>query len=361
MRNKANPPQEDGPAYYWDDLEVENPKSERSSTRLLLIVSALAAALFFGGTYAANININSGTATEFGQGVLSTVVCGGDPITVKVTPVLAFKNSSGSGNYEISQIKVGDIPTRCNGNVFTLKAWGETGSELPLYRKKNSISEKYYSVDVLASGGVYSLVTGLDSAIDPNDISYTTNEFTVNLYNSTGTPIEAATSSSNVYRITMESSNKAIDTVRLAMFGGVGGGANNVLCNSNEVSTGFNIETTTFISSGFTLLCTNVIAGPALGGTTRSITAVNNATQTSKACPAGKVMIGTVVASGQYIKDMAPVCADFPSKLNPVTGNMFGQATNGSSTCPKDTWGVGFSGSFGSGVDRMALVCRKLA
>ena len=361
MRNRANPPQEDGPAYYWDDAPEDEIKRKWSSSKLILIVSALAGALFFGGTYAANISINAGTATEFGQGVLSTVVCGGDPITVKVTPVLAFKNASGAGNYEISQIKVGDVPIRCDGNVFTLKAWGETGRELPLYQKKNSVSEKYYSVDVLASGGVFSLVTGLDSAIDPNDISYTTNEFTVNLYNSTGTPIEAATSSTNVYRITMESSSKPIDTVRLAMFGGVGGGANNVLCNSNEVSTGFNIETTTFISSGFTLLCTNIIAGPALGGTTRSVTAVNNATQTSKACPAGKVMVGTVVASGQYIKDMAPVCADFPTKLNPVTGNMYGQTTNGTSTCPKDTWGIGFSGSFGSGIDRMALVCRKLA
>lgn len=329
--------------------------------KLIIFVSAIATALFFGGTYAANININSGTSTEFGQGVLSTVVCGGDPITVRVTPLVSFKNSSGAGNYEVSQIKVSDVPTRCNGNVFTLKAWNQTGSELPLYQKSNSPSEKYYSVDVLASGGVYSLVTGLDTAIDASDIEYTTNEFIVNLFNSTGTPIEAATSSSNVYRITMESSTKPIDTVRLAMFGGVGGGASDVLCNSNEVSTGFTIETTTFISSGFSLLCTNVLAGPTLGSTTRTISVVNNAPETSKACPAGKVMIGTVVASGQYIADMAPVCATFPTKLNPVTGNMYGQATNGTSTCPKDTWGVGFSGSFGSGIDRVALVCRKLA
>ncbi len=52
--------------------------------KFVVFVSAIATALFFGGTYAANININSGTATEFGQGVLSTVVCGGDPITVRV-------------------------------------------------------------------------------------------------------------------------------------------------------------------------------------------------------------------------------------------------------------------------------------
>lgn len=329
--------------------------------KFVVFLSAIATALFFGGTYAANININSGTATEFGQGVLSTVVCGGDPITVRVTPLVSFKNSSGAGNYEVSQIKVSDVPTRCNGNVFTLKAWNQTGGELPLYQKTNSTSEKYYSVDVLASGGVYSLVTGLDTAIDANDISYTTNEFIVNLFNSTGTPIEAATSSSNVYRITMESTNKPIDTVRLAMFGGVGGGASDVLCNSNEVSTGFTIETSTVISSGFSLICTNVLAGPNLGSTTRTISVVNNAPEISKACPTGKVMIGTVVASGQYIADMAPVCADFPTRFNQVTGNMYGQATNGSSTCPKDTWGVGFSGSFGSGIDRMALVCRKLA
>jgi hypothetical protein len=361
MRNKANPSEEHEFANYSDDFNEQEVPTTKIPFRIVLGVAGLAAALFFGGTYAANININAGSATEFGQGVLSTVVCGGEDITVKVTPITAFKNANGAGTYEVSQIKVENIPTRCNGNVFTLKAWGQTGGELPLYQKTNSSSEKYYSVDVLASGGVFSLVTGLDTAIDANDIEYSTNEFTVNLFNSTGTPIEAATSSANVYRITLESSNKPVDTVRLAMFGGVGGGANNVLCNSNEVSTGFNIETTTFISSGFSLLCTNITAGPALGGTTRSISAVNNATQTSKACPTGKVMIGTVVASGQYIADMAPVCADFPTKLNPVTGNMYGQATNGSSTCPKDTWGVGFSGSFGSGIDRMALVCRKLA
>jgi hypothetical protein len=347
-------------AQYCDDLVEEGSISPKFSVGKLIGFGALISALVFGTTYAAGISINSGSSTEFGQGVLNTVVCGGAPISVTVTPVLQFNNVSGSGNYTISQLKVSNVPLRCDGNVFTLKAWGETGSELPLYRKKNSINEKYYSVDVLASGGVFSLVTGLDTAIDANDISYTSNEFIVNLYNSTGTPIEAATSSANVYRVTMESSNKPIDTVRLAMFGGVGGGASTNICNSNEISTGFNIETTTFISSGFTLLCTNVSTGPVLGGSTRSITLVNNAPQTSKACPAGKAIIGTVVASGQYIKDMAPICADFPSRLNQVTGNMYGQATNGTSLCPKDTWGVGFSGSYGSGVDRLALICRKL-
>lgn len=361
MRNQANPAEEEDFAYYSDGSVEEVHSGEKSRFRLAVGVAGLAAALVLGGTYAANITINAGSATEFGQGVLSTVVCGGEDIQVKVTPIAAFKNVSGAGSYELSQIKVEDVPTRCDDNVFTLKAWGETGGELPLYQKSNSASEKYYSIDVLASGGVFSLVTGLDTAIDANDIEYSTNEFTVNLFNTTGTPIEAASSSSGIYRITLESSNKPIDTVRLAMFGGVGGGASDVLCNTNEVSTGFTIETSTFISSGFSLLCTELTAGPALGNTTRTIAVVTDAPEISKACPVGKVMIGTVVASGQYIADMAPICADFPTKLNPVTGNMYGQATNGSSTCPKDTWGVGFSGSFGSGIDRMALVCRKLA
>lgn len=326
-----------------------------------LFIASLVAVIVLGSTYAANISINSGARTEFGQGVLSTVVCGGAPITVRVEPIIEFKNASGAGSHALSQIKVSDIPLRCDGNVFTLKAWGATGGELPLYQKANSPTEKYYSVDVLASAGVFSLVTSLDTAIDANDINYTQDEFTINLFNSTGTPIEAASNSSDVYRITMESSNKRIDTVRLAMFGGIGGGATDVLCNSNEVSTGFSIETNTFISSGFSLICTNVLSATSLGSTTRSINVVNGAPETTKACSSGKVMVGTVVASGQYIQDMAPICADFPSKLNPVTGNMYGQATNGSSTCPKETWGVGFSGSFGSGIDRMALVCRKIS
>lgn len=361
MRNRANPPHEEAPADYWDEGSTDGPSQNKKNSRFSLLVTAVVATLVLGGTYAANITINAGTATEFGQGVLRTVVCGGDPVTVRVTPVIEFKNVSGGGSHILSQIKVSDVPLRCDGNVFTIKAWGETGGELPLYQKANSITEKYYSVDVLASGGVFSLVTGLDTAIDANDIAYTQDEFTINLFNSTGTPIEAASNSSDIYRITMESSNKPIDTVRLAMFGGVGGGATVVLCNSNEVSTGFSIETNTFISSGFSLLCTDVLSGPTLGSSTRALNVINGAPETLKSCPSGKVMIGTEVASGQYIQDMAPTCADFPTKLNPVTGNMYGQATNGSSVCPKDTWGVGFSGSFGSGIDRMALVCRKLA
>ncbi len=360
MRNRANPPEENGPAFYWDDESSHAERNVRSRPRFILFIAGLAAAIVFGSTYAANISINSGQNTEFGQGILSTVVCGGDSISVRVTPIVQFKNTSGAGTHTLSQIKVSEIPLRCDGNVFTLKVWGATGGVLPLYQKANSTTEKYYSVDVLASGGVFSLVTGLDTAIDANDIDYTQDEFTINLFNSTGTPIEAATNSSDIYRITMESSNKPIDTVRLAMFGGVGGGATDVLCNSNEVSTGFSIETNTFISSGFSLLCTDVLSGPTLGTSTRAINVINGAPETLKSCPSGKVMIGTEVASGQYIQDMAPICADFPTKLNPVTGNMYGQATNGSSICPKDTWGIGFSGSFGSGIDRMALVCRKL-
>ena len=49
----------------------------RKKLKLILGIGALAGVIALGSTLAANINLNTGGAVEFGQGLAQTVVCGG--------------------------------------------------------------------------------------------------------------------------------------------------------------------------------------------------------------------------------------------------------------------------------------------
>ena len=114
------------------------PRSKNSS-RAWMGIGLVIAVLGIGSTFASSITINSGADTEFGQGVQRTVYCGGDNVSLKVTPISSYKNKSGSttdpaGTFYINAIKVSDIPAACDGVNFVVSLYNTTAdsSALPI-------------------------------------------------------------------------------------------------------------------------------------------------------------------------------------------------------------------------------------
>ena len=109
----------------------------KNSSRAWMGIGLVIAVLGIGSTFASTISINSGNDTEFGQGVQRTVYCGGDNVSLKVTPVSAFKNKSGAsaepaGTFYMTGIKVSDIPTACDGVNFVISLYNTTADSSPL-------------------------------------------------------------------------------------------------------------------------------------------------------------------------------------------------------------------------------------
>lgn len=119
----------------------ESPSSQRStSLRSILFIGALALTLV-GGTWAANINISSGTS-EFGQGVLATTAC--DP-EFTIQPKISFSNGV-NAQYQLSGLEITDLDSTsrdsqtglgCENIVFEISIYGETGTALATYRINN--------------------------------------------------------------------------------------------------------------------------------------------------------------------------------------------------------------------------------
>ena len=88
------------PEYYHDDpVELLSEKPRKKKLIALLSFSLFTGAFFFQGVLAANINLNLGSRVEFGQGIVQTIACDRDGITL--LPQTEFVNSSGSGSHVI--------------------------------------------------------------------------------------------------------------------------------------------------------------------------------------------------------------------------------------------------------------------
>ena len=110
------------------------PRSKKA-TKVWLGVGLLVAVLGIGSTFAANISINSGTNTEFGQGVERTVYCGGSN-TITVAPITTYRNSSSGtdpgGTFWLSGIVVSNVPTACDGVDFEFSVYNATSGSSAL-------------------------------------------------------------------------------------------------------------------------------------------------------------------------------------------------------------------------------------
>lgn len=113
--------------YHDDPIEVE-PKRKLQRKFLTTATVLFASVLFFQGTFAGNISLNSGAGIEFGQAVSQTVACSGET-SLTVTPYSSFVNGANAGgSHYLNSIKVSNIPTSCYGADFSINAYGNSDS-----------------------------------------------------------------------------------------------------------------------------------------------------------------------------------------------------------------------------------------
>jgi hypothetical protein len=178
--------------YYYDD-PVEEPIVRRKNPKAIFASALLlfAGGLFFNTTLAANININTGVAVEFGQGVLTSTACSGST-RLTITPVSSFVNVAGGGAFYFSSVSVSNIPVACQGKDFTISAYNSSSSSpLPIFNT-NATSAVVYN-----NAGTFELGNGTTVGAS---ISSQSGKFTLTFTS----PVAAATS---VNRLTIQSSD----------------------------------------------------------------------------------------------------------------------------------------------------------
>lgn len=132
---------------------IEFEEEEKRSSFLVkrLIALTLIALLPIGSTLASNINIGENSPVEFGQGATKLVTCAPNvPIFLK--PKITFMNSAGTGaHYKFSGVSIEGIQNTCVGYDFVIRAYGESGSPLPIFDTNKTEVRVYQS-----SGDVFS-------------------------------------------------------------------------------------------------------------------------------------------------------------------------------------------------------------
>lgn len=128
---------------------AKGPESKKP-LKLFLGAGVLLGALTIGSTLAANINLNGGGNVEFGQGVARTIACDSDGITL--TPFSTFINAPGAGVHKFSSLEVSGIDSsleKCAGKTFLIKAYGESGPALDLFKweSKTSPESEWQEID----------------------------------------------------------------------------------------------------------------------------------------------------------------------------------------------------------------------
>lgn len=175
--------------YYSDDpFEDEVAPAKKKIPAIFGSLLLIFAGTFFvQTTLAANISLNSG-GIEFGQGVAQSVACSGST-NLNITPYSSFTNSSGTGAFYFSSIKVSNIPVGCYGKDFTIKAYGDTSSTPLALFNTSSTNAVIYN-----NNGTFEAGTGSTGAT----VSSGAGTFTANFTS----PVALA---SAIYKITIES------------------------------------------------------------------------------------------------------------------------------------------------------------
>jgi hypothetical protein len=223
--------------FYHDDPAPQLPKNKLPSKFIATGALILGSILFFQGTFAGNISLNSGRGIEFGQAILQAVACSGNT-DLTLTPYSSFTNTAESGTHYLERITVSNIPTECRGADFTIRAYNDASNTPLSLFNTNSNAATIQTIDTPGtsndSGTAWAGAAGMSVSA-----STTGDAFTITFT----TP---AASSSDVAKITLES-NKPY------YYGGPGGGGGTIFYVS---TTGFNC------GPAFTARCKYLEAAP---------------------------------------------------------------------------------------------------
>ena len=168
-------------------------RGKNSSRKTILGVAAAAAIAVMGSTLAANISINTGGTLEFGQGLTQTTACSGANI-INIVPASTFNNSSGGGTFSLSSLTFSNTGLLgCVGKTFTIKAWGDSGSNPLTIATGNNVG--YTSATFVYSSTALSYSPGITAGV--GNLNSATVAFNTNGNN-------VATSGA-IFKITLES------------------------------------------------------------------------------------------------------------------------------------------------------------
>ena len=161
--------------YYYDDpVEESSPKRFKFNGVVALILFLFAGGSFLQTTLAANINLNSGSGVEFGQGRAVTVGCAG-ATNLTITPSSSFVNGSGGGAYYLSSVTVSGIPSSCNGKDFKISAFDDNAgtNALAIFNGTNSTATIYNNAGTFQQG-FQSAGTSVSSSSGRFTVTFTT-------------------------------------------------------------------------------------------------------------------------------------------------------------------------------------------
>lgn len=184
----------------FDSAPRQSLGKRKSTPKSLFAVVGMVALTALGSTLAGQINMNSGNAVEFGQGVSVTASCdviGG----ITLAPSATFINAaSGTGTFNLGTIAFTGIDSACANKVFTLKAYDNTAGAAPLTLTTTGVSTTWnFATFAFTTPGAstkssnvnvgnYSLGSGSNGTID------------------VGFPDTRTVSATNVFKFTLESS-----------------------------------------------------------------------------------------------------------------------------------------------------------
>ena len=182
-------------------LNFSNPTSRRGGKKKALKqffgIGILAGLVALGTTFAASINLNSGTPVEFGQGIVVTTAC--DDNGIVITPQATFFNNGDDSEFLFTMLTLTDISTNCDGKAFTIKAYKNgQSSSLNLYETNSII---YDEINVNYFAGSFSFG---DGGLESGDIEDIATGFAMTIGAGTQ-PSVALASAQDVDRITIES------------------------------------------------------------------------------------------------------------------------------------------------------------
>ena len=180
-------------AEYSDDPELEVTK-RKSRPAVMLKFGALSIAAVMGTTLAANININSGSNREFGQGISLATSCSGSE-SISIKPSSTF--NSAQSRLDLNKITLSNIPANCLNKDFLISIYSDT-SVVSLDTGVDTARVVYKGADTTQ---VYSGISGINTfgaAISGAAVSGGYGTFALDL---TGSLPSAA----NVKKITLQS------------------------------------------------------------------------------------------------------------------------------------------------------------
>jgi hypothetical protein len=181
-----------------------NKSSQHKRFKAILGIGAVALSISLGSTLAANINLNSGTPVEFGQGVATTMACDN---SVFITPNSEFVNDANYPGFKFTSFTVSGIGNECIGKVFTIKAY-KNGQSDPLNLYMVNAGDSFNQVQVFRSQvgyvfvGAGAFAAGLSSSTEDSfTITFATSDVS-GVVQVTTIPLASA---EDVDRMTIES------------------------------------------------------------------------------------------------------------------------------------------------------------